>query len=71
MKATFTKEWLIAACIRAIRTMAQTALATIGTTALITEVNWLQVGSATLMAGVLCILMSISGLPEVETAEKE
>lgn len=71
MKATFTKKWLIAACIRAVRTMAQTALATIGTTALITEVNWLQVGSATLMAGVLCILMSISGLPEVETAAKE
>ena len=63
--------WLRAAGIRALKTVAQTALATIGTTALITEVNWLQVGSATLMAGVLCILMSISGLPEVETAAKE
>ncbi len=66
MKTAFTKEWFIAAGIRALRTMAQTAIATIGTSALICEVNWLQVASATVMAGILCMLMSIAGLPELE-----
>ena len=62
-----TKEFWKAAAIRAIRTIAQTAVATIGTTAVIEEVNWLMVGSSALLAGVLSLLTSIStGLPEVD-----
>lgn len=61
-----TKEFWKAALIRAIRTIAQTAVATIGTGALLTEINWLSVGSASLVAGILSILTSIAtGLPEV------
>lgn len=67
-----SKEWWKAAGIRAIKTVAQTAIATIGTTALISEVNWLVVLSASLLAGVLSLLTSIAGLPEVKTkSEKE
>lgn len=62
----FTKEWFIAAGIRALRTCAQTAIATIGTAVLMSEVNWLAVLSASVLAGILSILMSIAGLPEVE-----
>ena len=58
------KQWWKAAGVRAIRTMAQTAVATIGASTLVTEIDWLAVGSATLMAGVLSILTSIGGLPE-------
>lgn len=61
-----TKKWLKAAAIRAAKTMAQTAVATIGTTALITEVNWLVVLSASALAGVLSLLTSLAGLPEVD-----
>lgn len=61
-----TKEFWKAALIRAVRTIAQTAVATIGTGALLTEINWLSVGSASLVAGILSILTSIAtGLPEV------
>lgn len=61
------KEFLIAALNRAIRTVAQTAVATIGTAALMSEVNWTAVASASLLAGILSILTSIStGLPEVK-----
>lgn len=66
MKKIFTKEWLKAAAIRAIKTVAQTAVATIGTAAVIGEVDWLMVGSAALLSGVLSLLTSIAGLPEVE-----
>lgn len=60
------KEFFKAALIRAIRTVAQTAVASIGTGALISEVNWVAVGSASLLAGILSILTSIAtGLPEV------
>lgn len=59
------KKWWKAAGIRAIKTVAQTAAATIGTTALITEVNWTVVASASVMAGLLSLLTSITGLPEV------
>ena len=65
MKYDFVK-WIKAAGIRAIKTVAQTAVATIGTTAVMSEVNWLMVGSASLLAGVLSILTSIAGLPELE-----
>ncbi len=66
MKKVFTKEWFVAAGIRAIKTVAQTAVATIGTSAVISEVNWLMVGSSALLAGVLSLLTSVAGLPEVE-----
>lgn len=62
-----TKKWLKAALIRGIRTMAQSALATIGTAAVLGDVNWLLVGSAAALAGILSILTSIvTGLPEAE-----
>lgn len=65
--AKITKEFLIKAGIRAIRTMAQTAISVIGTTALIENVNWAVVASASILAGILSILTSIAtGLPEVE-----
>lgn len=58
--------WLKAAAIRAAKTVAQTAVATIGTTALLTEVNWAVVASASVLAGVLSLLTSVAGLPEAE-----
>lgn len=59
------KKWWKAAGVRALKTVAQTAVATIGTAAVLDEVNWLMVGSAALLAGVLSLLTSIGGLPEV------
>lgn len=61
-----SKEWVKAAAVRAIRTFAQTAIATIGTTALMEDVNWLVVGSASLLAAILSLLTSVAGLPEVD-----
>lgn len=61
-----TKKWIKAAGIRAIKTVAQTAIATIGTTAIMSEVDWLMVGSAALLAGILSLLTSVAGLPEVK-----
>lgn len=61
-----TKKWWRAAGVRAIKTVAQTAVATIGTTAVMSQVDWAMVVSASLLAGVLSILTSIGGLPEVE-----
>lgn len=66
MKGIFTKEWFIAAGIRALKTVAQTAIATIGSSALITEVDWRVVASAAALAGVLSVLTSLAGLPEVD-----
>lgn len=60
------KTWLKAAAVRAIKTVAQTAVATIGTSAVIGDVNWLMVGSASLLAGILSLLTSVAGLPEVK-----
>lgn len=60
------KAWIKAAGIRALKTVAQTAIATIGTTAVMEEVNWLMVGSASLLAGILSLLTSLAGLPELE-----
>lgn len=63
------KAWIKAAAVRAIKTIAQTAVATIGTAAAMGEVNWLMVGSASLLAGVLSLLTSVAGLPEVNVTE--
>lgn len=57
-------KWLKAAVIRAVKTIAQTAVATIGTSAMFSEVDWLVVGSTALLAGILSLLTSIAGLPE-------
>ena len=64
------KNWFKAAGIRAIKTIAQTAIATIGTSAILSEVNWAVVGSAALLAGILSLLTSIAGLPEVQSNPK-
>lgn len=60
------KTWLKAAGIRAIKTVAQTAVATIGTAAVIGEVNWVMVVSASALSGVLSLLTSVAGLPEIK-----
>lgn len=60
------KQWAKAAGIRALKTAAQTAVATIGTTAVMSEVNWVTVASASVLAGLLSILTSVKGLPEVK-----
>lgn len=64
--AVITKNWTKAAGVRAIKTIAQTAIATIGTSAVLGDVNWIMVGSSAALAGILSILTSIAGLPEVE-----
>ena len=60
------KDWLKAAGVRAIKTVAQTAIATIGTSAVLSQVDWRIVASASVLAGILSLLTSVSGLPEVE-----
>lgn len=60
------KKWIAAAGIRALKTVAQTAVATIGTSAVISEVNWVMVASASILAGVLSLLTSVAGLPELK-----
>lgn len=65
-----TKQWLKCAGVRAIKTVAQTAIATIGTSAVISDVNWTMVASASVLAGVLSVLTSVAGLPEI-TEDKE
>ena len=60
------KKWIKCAGIRALKTIAQTAIASIGTSMAIGEVNWIYVGSTSLLAGILSILTSVAGLPEVE-----
>lgn len=65
-----TKKWIKAAGIRAVKTVAQTAVATIGVSAVMSDVNWIAVGSASLLAGILSMLTSAKGLPEVSETEE-
>ena len=60
------KQWIRKAGVRAIKTTAQTAVATIGVSAMMSEVNWIAVGSASLLSGILSLLTSVAGLPEEE-----
>ena len=62
-----TKTWLKAAGVRAVKTVAQTAVATISTAAVLGDVNWVMVGSASVLAGILSLLTSVAGLPEVNS----
>lgn len=66
MKKIFTKKWAKAAFVRAIRTVAQTAVAVIGTEAVVTDINWLAVLYASAAAGILSLLTSLAGLPEIK-----
>ena len=66
-----TKSWIKAAGIRAVKTVAQTAVATIGTSAALSSVDWRMVVSASILAGILSILTSIAGLPELKELKKE
>lgn len=63
------KSWIKAAGVRAIKTVAQTAIATIGTSAVIGDVNWVMVVSASALSGILSMLTSVAGLPEVTDTE--
>lgn len=65
----FSLEWLKAAGIRALKTVAQTAIATIGVSTMMSQVDWIMVGSSSLLAGILSILTSLTGLPEVKDNE--
>lgn len=66
MKKIFTKQWFKAAGVRALKTTAQTAVATIGTSAILSSVDWKVVISASVLAGLLSVLNSVAGLPEVK-----
>lgn len=68
---TNIKHWLKAAGIRALKTVAQTAVATIGTSAILADVNWIMVASASALAGLLSLLTSIAGLPELQRSETD
>lgn len=65
MKNIFTKSWFKASAIRSAKTIAQTAIATIGTSAVLGDVDWIAVASASVLAGILSMLTSVAGLPEV------
>ena len=69
MNKEYWVNWIKAAGVRAIKTVAQTAVATIGTSAAIGDVNWIMVGSASMLAGILSLLTSVAGLPELKVGE--
>lgn len=66
MHSIFTKKWFECAMVRAVKTLAQTAIASIGTAVVLDDVNWIAVISASILAGILSILTSLAGLPEVK-----
>lgn len=66
-----TKKWIKAAGIRAIKTVCQTAVAMIGTSSVMGEVNWIAVASASVLAGILSLLTSVAGLPEVDQEQDD
>lgn len=68
--SNYWKNWLTAAGIRAVKTVAQTAVATIGTSAVLGDVNWIMVASASALAGILSLLTSIAGIPEVKESDE-
>ena len=71
MDKSYWIKWAKAAAVRAVKTIAQTAIATVGTAAVMGEVNWAMVGSAAALSGVLSLLTSIAGLPEVQAGDPE
>ena len=68
--SNYWKKWLTAAGIRAVKTVVQTAVATIGTSAVLGDVNWIMVASASALAGILSLLTSIAGIPEVKEIDE-
>ena len=71
MDKAYWSKWIKAAAVRAVKTIAQTAVATVGTAAGMGEVTWAMVGSAAALSGVLSLLTSIAGLPEVQAGDPE
>ena len=68
--SNYWKNWLKASGIRAVKTVAQTAVSTIGTSAVMGDVNWVMVASASVLAGILSLLTSIAGIPEVKESDE-